>query len=133
MVEVSANRVADDFRVSIHARSHEFVVDAQVEDGGTDDGPTPHELLAASLAGCTSMTVQMYANRKGWPLKSCDVTVRLSDGQKDAANSTTNFDVTVSFNGELTVDQRQKLLEIANRCPVHRALMRPMQITIVAV
>jgi putative redox protein len=133
MVEVSANRVANDLRVSLHARSHEVIVDAEVEVGGTDQGPTPHELLAASLAGCTSITVQMYADRKGWPLKSCDVTVRLVDGDKSDANSATNFTVTVSFDGELTAEQRSRLLEIANRCPVHRALMRPTQIKVIAV
>ena len=131
MVEVRANRVASDLKVSLHMRQHNVVVDAQVEDGGTDAGPTPHELLAASLAGCTSITVQMYANRKGWDLKSCDVTVRMPDGEK--GDAITNFDVTVSFTGDLSAEQRTRLLEIANRCPVHRALMRPTQINVVTV
>lgn len=133
MVEVSASRAANDLKISLRARSHEFICDAESENGGTDAGPSPHELLAASLAGCTSMTVQMYANRKGWPLRSCDVTVRMQDGPKNDANGSTVFDVTISFDGELSVEQRSRLLEIANRCPVHRALARPISIRVVAV
>lgn len=134
MVEVQASRVGETgFKIETRARDHAFNADSEKKDGGTDTAPTPHELLAGSLAACTSMTVQMYAARKGWPLKSCDVTVRMTDGDGKDPNSATHFDVTVSFNGDLDSEQRQRLLEIANRCPVHRALARPVHIQVVAV
>jgi putative redox protein len=128
-MDVKATRTANDLRITLTARQHEFTADAETSDGGTDTAPTPHEILAAALAACTSMTVQMYANRKQWPLTSCDVTVAMSVlGEKKDPNSKTLFDVKVRFKGELDLDQRERLLEIANRCPVHRELARPIVI-----
>jgi putative redox protein len=75
----------------------------------------------------------MYANRKGWPLKSCDATIRMGDGNKKDLNAPTTFDVTVAFEGPLSVEQRERLLDIANRCPVHKALTQPIQIRVVAI
>lgn len=124
MAEVTCSRVnkdGKDLKVTVRARSHTLLADALIVDGGTDQGPTPHEILAGALAACTSITVQMYANRKAWPLKSADVTVRLNKESSDL-NQTEHFDVTVSFQGDLSVEQRDRLLEIAYRCPVHKAL-----------
>lgn len=129
--EVRATRFAEDLRISLRVRQHELVSDAAVNDGGTDLGPTPHELLAAALAACTSMTVQMYANRKKWPLKSADVTVLESKvaavGEGEAK---TNFNVTVSLDGPMSSEQRERLLEIAYRCPVHRALAGAIELNV---
>lgn len=138
MVEVSAHRVAKDTKVSLQvslgARGHELISDAQVPDGGSDAGPTPHEILAGSLAACTSITVQMYANRKGWSLRSCDVTVRMPESPiEQPEQKQTIFDLTISFDGDLSAEQRARLLEIANRCPVHLALKRPIQIHAIGV
>lgn len=110
--------------MALRARSHTLLADAMTEDGGTDQAATPHEILAGALAACTSITVQMYANRKAWRLGSADVTVRLSKESSDASaiEPTTHFDVTISFQGDLTKDQRGRLLEIAQRCPVHKVL-----------
>jgi len=132
METVRTRRAANDLRYTVKARQHEITTDAEINDGGTDLGATPHELLAAALAGCTSITVQMYANRKGGPLKSCDTEVRLTSGEKTDVNSPTVFEVKVWLEGELTVEQRERLLEIANRCPVHRALTRPISIRVSA-
>lgn len=126
---VKAARTADTLRVTLTAGQHLFAADAATEDGGTDTAPTPHELLAASLAACTSMTVQMYANRKHWPLTSCDVVVDLTEtGDKKDPNSKTVFDVRVTFRGELDFVQRERLMDIASHCPVHRGLVRPIEI-----
>ncbi len=131
-MEVRAQRLANDLQVSLTARQHEFTADADLANGGTDHAPTPHEYLAASLAACTSMTVQMYASRKQWALESCDVVVSISsEGDRKDPNSKTVFDVKVMFRGALDPDQRQRLLEIANRCPVHRELTRPIAIRVV--
>ena len=128
MDAITATRTADDLKYTLTARTHKITTDAQREDGGTDEGPTPHELLAAALAGCTSITVQMYANRKGWALKSCNTEVDIKPTDKTDPNSTTVFEVTVHFEGISDFDQRKRLLEIAHRCPVHRALTRPIEI-----
>ena len=147
--EVRASRVGEGLRVQVTAREHSIVSDVLVSEGGTDLGQTPHELLASALAACTSMTVQMYANRKKWPLNRCDVTVRVGKGTSvgtdtggAAVGSTvaaavntpkTIFDVTVSFDGVSDPDQRVRLLDIAHKCPVHRVLTHAINVNVVAV
>ena len=125
--EVTARRDVG-LKISVKARQHTMIADAAATDGGTDTGPTPHEMLAASLAACTSMTVQMYADRKKWPLKSCDATVRLL--KSDSTPPKAVFNVTVSFDGDLDTEQRARLLEIAHRCPVHRVLTGPIEMKV---
>ncbi len=91
--------------------------------GGNDEGPNPHEILETALGACTVITVQMYANRKQWDLKSTDVTVKVdSEGEK------THITRTISFQGDLSAEQREKLLEIANKCPIHRLLLSQVEI-----
>ncbi len=99
----------------------QFLTDAHPSEGGEGKGATPHELLEAALAGCKTITVQMYAKRKGWPLES--VTVRVSHDQRaieEGGPKRHVFDVEVELTGDLTDEQRQRLHEIAGRCPVHR-------------
>ena len=86
--------------------------------GGDDEGANPHELLEAALACCTIITVQMYANRKGWKLASTDVSVDITNEGLDG----TSMVRTVTFNGDLSDDERKRLLDIANKCPIHRLL-----------
>ena len=96
---------------------------------GTDTGPSPYELLVASLGACTSMTLRMYAQRKGWPLRR--IVVRLQHSRihaEDCKDCETNegfldrIDREIELDGDLDDSQRQRLLEIAERCPVHRSL-----------
>lgn len=95
-----------------------------VELGGIDDGPSPHEILEAALAACTTITVQMYANRKEWPLKSTDVVVKITSETPTGTEITRD----IRFVGELSEEQRQRLLEIANKCPIHRLLSGRIEI-----
>jgi len=105
----------------------EIVVDEPAEDGGTDTGPRPTQLLASSLAGCTAITVELYAQRKGWDVDGLEVTV---DMRSDAERRPTHFDVEVALPAALDDEQRRKLMTIAEKCPVHKLLEHGAEITL---
>ena len=105
------------FQQAITIGPHRLTGDEPTEMGGDDAGPGPHELLLAALGACTSMTLKMYADRKAWPLKSVDVDCA---GEKHADRFVIRRKITL--HGELTAEQRERLLEIAGKCPVHRTL-----------
>jgi uncharacterized OsmC-like protein len=114
---------------SIEVGDHRLVADEPVEVGGADAGPNPYDLLLSALGACTAITVRMYAQRKGWPLDA--VEVRLSHDRihaEDCAQCETRegyvhrISKSLSLQGPLDADQRQRLAEIAERCPVQRAL-----------
>lgn len=105
----------------------EIVVDEPAEDGGTDTGPRPTQLLASSLAGCTAITIELYAERKGWDLAGLEVTV---DMRADAERRPTRFAVEVALPAGLDDEQRRKLMVIAEKCPVHRLLEHGAEITL---
>lgn len=105
------------------ARGHTWPVDEPAEGGGTDSGPEPFELLCAALGGCTAITVRMYAARKGWPLERITVTVTY-DKPADRAR----FAIAIALEGPLDPAQRDRLLAIAERCPVHQTLARGAEI-----
>jgi putative redox protein len=113
----------------IMAAGHGLVADEPVSMGGTDKGPAPFDLLMAGLGTCKAMTLRMYSDRKQWPLEG--VTVRLNHKKIDAADCETcqtkegqldQFDCEIELSGELDDQQKQRLLQIADRCPVHRTL-----------
>src|SRR5467141_5422849 len=117
------------FAQEIVAGPHRMAADEPVSVGGTDTGPSPYDFLLAALGACTSITVGMYARRKGWPLE--EVTVHLRHSKihaSDCAECETKegmldrIERDIHFAGSLTTEQRFKLLEIANKCPVHRTL-----------
>ncbi len=99
-------------------RDRSILADEPKSVGGTDRGLTPFELVGAGLGACTTMTMRMYANRKGWPAGAA--TAHVTWSQKDRYNST--FNRTITLSGDLTAEQRARLIEIADRCPVHRML-----------
>jgi putative redox protein len=117
--------IADDggrggLQVLITAGPARFVADEPVELGGLDLGPTPHDLVAAGLAACTSQTLRLYARRKDWPLGPVQVTVSHS---RDATRSPPDiFTRVIALKGALDDEQKARLLEIAERCPVHLML-----------
>jgi putative redox protein len=116
--------------------SHLLRADEPKDIGGDDSGPTPYGLLTAALGACTSMTIRMYAARKGWPLEHTAVTLKHSkDHAKDCADCENpgaridRFERVVELVGELEDSQRAKLLEIADKCPVHRTLHAQVEVT----
>ena len=108
----------------ISAGEHQFVADVSVKLGGANSGPSPHELLAAALGACTGITLKMYAQRKAWPLSNAIVSVDIN-----RANQIEQFERTIELIGNLDAEQRARLLEIANKCPVHLALAGQIQIS----
>jgi putative redox protein len=104
----------------VEIREHRLIVDEPEDNGGGDQGPTPTELLAASLASCTAITIEMYADRKDWDLGDVEVT---ADFTEASADTPAKFKVDIKSPAELTDEQRERILVIAHKCPVHRALM----------
>ncbi|MDQ3759090.1 MAG: OsmC family protein [Actinomycetota bacterium] len=106
---------------------HSVVSDEPESAGGTDAGPSPTRLLAASLAACTAITVEMYADRKGWDLGAMEVDVETTyDGYAPV-----RFDVALRPTGELDAEQMARLRVIAGKCPVHKALTGDVVVTVV--
>ena len=100
-----------------------FLADAEVARGGSGTGPSPHEYLAAALASCTSMTLKMYSERKAWKLENAIVTVDIE--------RTIDVEILIrdiQLIGELDVEQKERLLDVATKCPIHKALVGEIQI-----
>lgn len=106
---------------------HMLVIDEPAEAGGANQGPSPTRTVAAALAACTAVTVEMYAERKGWELGDVEVDADLEYGPKSSIES---FTVTLRVPKPLDADQQSRLLVIAGKCPVHRALSAQTQISI---
>jgi putative redox protein len=115
------------FEHEVAIREHSLTVDEPEDRGGTDTGPSPGELLAAALATCSAITIEMYADRKGWELGDVEVDVEMEYGRSGSPQS---FAVTLHLPRALSEDQSERLREIAGKCPVHRALSGEREVTI---
>lgn len=132
---VTVRGKADALAQEIVVGRHRFSADEPTSLGGTDTGPNPYDLLLAALGSCKSITVTMYARRKEWPLESVTVRLRHEKVHANDCESCESKDVLLDriecdleFVGKLTTEQRARLLEIANRCPVHRTLTSEIDI-----
>jgi putative redox protein len=135
MAETVVHGVASGFAQEIRVGDHRLIADEPLAVGGTDRGPDPYSLLAAALGACTSMTISMYARRKQWPLESVTVTLQHSrvhasdcEACEDAKRLLDRLECVIELRGALDDDQRQRLLEMATKCPVHRTLTSEIDI-----
>lgn len=106
----------------VSARQHSLAADEPTELGGSDTGPSPYEYLLSALGACTSMTLRMYADMKQLPLERVTVRLRHEKVEAEGGGKRDRIDREIELEGRLDDAQRQRLLEIANRCPVHRTL-----------
>ncbi|WP_153074943.1 OsmC family protein [Paraburkholderia bonniea] len=121
---VTAQISSTNFKVALDDGSHTWFSDEPETDGGGDRGPTPIALLLSSLGACTSITLKMYAQRKGWPLDDVRITLTLDSNH----NESTIIERSIVLEGQLSDEQRERLLQIANACPVHKILAHPISI-----
>lgn len=122
-MEIKTHRGQGKLQQVIEIGPHRLLTDVSAALGGEDTGPEPHDLLAAALAACTALTVTMYAKRKGWPLD--DIEVRIEHGKVEQAYVLTRR---IAYIGNLSVEQRDMLTAVANKCPVHKTLSGEIRI-----
>ena len=118
------------FQASLQLRGGTILADEPVEAGGLGSGPTPYELLSAALAACTAMTLRLYAGRKGWTLPPYSVAAvhSIEPARPDGTSPRDLFTRNIAFEGPLDGEMEAKLLGVADKCPVHRTLMRGFEI-----
>ncbi|MCB0280308.1 MAG: OsmC family protein [Calditrichaeota bacterium] len=128
--EVHAQLFGDSYTTEIEVNQHHLTADEPIELDGLNLGPTPYEILTSALAACTAITVKMYARRKKWPLQEIDVKISHdkihAEDCKNCNDPKTGmidqFTRKIKFSGELDNEQVERLLYIADRCPVHKTL-----------
>src|SRR5437868_1554119 len=112
-------RRTTNFTHQVDIRQHQLTADEPTDHGGDDEGPSPQELLAASLASCTAITMEMYAKRKGWNVEGLEVDVNYTPADRGCV---TRFEMVMKMPAHLSEEQVERLQVIAAKCPVHRTL-----------
>ena len=125
MASVKAEIGTEYFSTNIRTNKNVLIADEPLINGGKESGFSPSELLAASLASCTAITLRMVADRKTWPLEKLEVDVEVS---RDDEHHITNIKRNIRFFGALDTEQKQRLLDIANKCPIHKILSNHINI-----
>jgi putative redox protein len=118
-MQATARREGSAFRHTVQVRDHQLTVDEGLSAGGDDAGPDPQELLAVSLASCTAITMEMYAQRKGWDIGYVEVSADYTPADRGGV---TKFELVIRLPEDLPDEQVERLRVIAAKCPVHRTL-----------
>jgi putative redox protein len=118
------------YLTKVYAGGHFIYADEPEDMGGTDEGMTPGALLLASLGSCTAITLKMYADRKQIPLES--VRIHLTICREEEMSASTKISRKIEFTGNLTEQQRNRMIDIADKCPIHKMLSNPIQIDTIA-
>jgi putative redox protein len=126
MTQVTVTLDRAHYQTHVTSGKHVIWADEPRDNGGQDEGMEPFELLLASLGSCTAITVRMYADRKQWPLDKIRIALKLA---QDKDKKLTRIHKRIELKGSLSPEQRARLMEIADRCPVHRVLLNPLEIT----
>jgi uncharacterized OsmC-like protein len=137
---VTVESAGGKFTQKVLAGNHNWLVDEPLELGGDDKGPTPYDMLLASLGSCKAITMQMYAQRKGWALEGVKIDLEHSREHRDdcatcdgKVNRIDVIDCVITITGDLDEDQRSRLAEIAGKCPVHQTLTNHLDINTMVV
>lgn len=125
--EVKVSIGKDKYKSTINIEPHNIIADEPTDLGGQDLGPNPVELLLSSLGTCKAMTVRMYADRKEWALDAVEISLSIGS-QRSEHQETTFINCHIKFIGDLDDKQKQRLLMIADRCPIHKKLSNPIVI-----
>ncbi len=125
MLQIKAQIGQDHYTTQINSSTNTLVADEPVSNGGQDKGFAPAELLTASLAACTVITLRMYADRKQWPVDTIHVVINFTHSDEPKSSQ---FDRSITINGNLTQEQKERMLAIANQCYVHKILSNPILI-----
>lgn len=116
---VTADLGNEKYRTELKAGSNTFIADEPEDKGGTDQGPAPGDLLAGALAACTAITLKMFAENKQWPLEHIHVEIKFD---QEPGYESTVMDRKITLTGNLSEEQKERLLAVANKCPVHKTL-----------
>lgn len=112
-------------------RGHLLVADEPQDNGGKDTGPTPTELILSGLAACTASTLRMYADRKDWDIERIDLELSIRI-EKTGTGQISHIETSIDITGNITSEQKERMLEIAAKCPIHKLLSNPIDIIIQA-
>lgn len=123
MLPIRVSSTRSHYQQQIGIRQFQLAADEPIEVGGADTGPTPTEYVLAGLGACKTMTIQMYAERKGWPVENISVDITL-----EKTPDGTQVHALLTLEGDLTDEQRQRMKEIGDRCPVHKLLSNSLTI-----
>lgn len=126
IASISATLGSEDFLTQLTNDTHKWQADEPTEIGGKNQGPNPYELMLSALSSCSAITMKMYANRKMWPLQGVDIQCDLV---KPELNGTSYIQRKISLKGPLDLEQTERLLQIADLCPIHKMLSNSIIIT----
>jgi putative redox protein len=126
MSQVKASINKQHYKTEIVTAGNTLISDEPTENGGNNEGFSPSELLAASLAACTTITLRMYADRKGWLIEKIDVEVKV---ERDEEQNITGIDRIIHFSSTLDTETKKRMLAIAEKCPIHKILSNKIIIT----